>query len=209
MQFATVNGVDCLSRDTTVCGLHVVLGPLAFRHRGVQGLAGLVLTFDDEPLLGAEACPWGDGDGSFGVGVSLLESVLLGVFDVPGAVRSARIATRRAFRLGSLVGVGVALPVFGVALLHGNLKGRVFVMSAQLVVEVIVQGHLYDVLFRVEDGVDAFVTFQRRVEERACAQREHADAEQGARGEQAAARAGTRASSGARGGGAAGERLHR
>ena len=76
-------------------------------------------------------------------------------------------------------------------------------MSAQLVVEVIVQGHLYDVLFRVEDGVDAFVAFQRRVEERACAQREHADGQQGARGEQAAAHAS------ARGGGAAGEGFHR
>ena len=78
-------------------------------------------------------------------------------------------------------------------------------MSAPLVVEVIVQGHLYDVLFRVEDGVDAFVAFQRRVEERACAQREHADAEQGARGEQSTAQ------TGARGGcsGAAIEELHR
>ena len=95
-----------------------------------------------------------------------------------------------------MVGVGVALPVFGEALLHGNLKGRVFVVGA-LVVEVIVQGHLHDVLFRIKDGVDAFVAFQRRVEERACAQREHADGQQGARGEQAAARAGTRGSSGA------------
>ena len=77
-------------------------------------------------------------------------------------------------------------------------------MSAPLVVEVIVQGHLHDVLFRVEDGVDAFVAFQRRVEERACAQREHADGQQGARGEQPALHAG------ARGGcGAAGEGLHR
>ena len=75
--------------------------------------------------------------------------------------------------------------MFGKALLHGNLKGRVFVVSA-LVVGVIVQGHLHNVLLRVKDGVDAFVAFQRRVEERACAQREHADAEQGARGEQAA-----------------------
>ena len=102
-----------------------------------------------------------------------------------------------------MVGVGVALPVFGVALLHGNLKGRVFVMSAPLVVGVIVQGHLHDVLLRVEDGVDAFVAFQRRVEERARAQREHADGQQGTRGEQAAAHAS------ARGGGAAGEGLHR
>ena len=141
----------------------------------------------------------------------LLESVLLGVLDVPGTVLSPIIATRRALRLGSLVGVGVILPVFGVALLHGDLMGRVFVMSAQLVVEVIVQGHLYDVLFRVEDGVDAFVAFQRRVEERACTQREHADAEQGARGEQAAAHASARASSGARSryGGVAVEGLHR
>ena len=138
---------------------------------------------------------------------SLLKTVLLGVLDVPGTVLSPIIATRRAFRLGSWF--GVALPVFGVALLLGNLIGRVFVMSAQLVVEVIVQGHLHDVLFRVKDGVDAFVAFQRRVEERARTQREHADAEQGARGEQAAARAGTRASSGAGGGGAAGEGFHR
>ena len=86
--------------------------------------------------------------------------------------------------------------MFGKALLHGNLKGRVFVVSA-LVVGVIVQGHLHNVLLRVKDGVDAFVTFQRRVEERACAQREHADGQQGTRGEQAAARAGTRGSSGA------------
>ena len=95
--------------------------------------------------------------------------------------------------------------MFGVALLLGNLIGRVFVMSAHLVVDVIVQGHLHDVLFRVKDGVDAFVAFQRRVEERACAQREHTDAEQGARGEQAAAHAS------ARGGcsGAAVEELHR
>ena len=82
--------------------------------------------------------------------------------------------------------------MFGVALLHGDLMGRVFVMSAPLVVGVIVQGHLHDVLLRVEDGVDAFVAFQRRVEERAGAQREHADAEQGARGEQAAAHASAR-----------------
>ena len=207
MQFATVNGAGCVAGDTTGCGLHIILGPLTFGHRGVQGLADLVITFDDEPLLGAEACPWGDGDGSFGVGVSLLKTVLLGVLDVPGTVLSPIIATRRAFRLGSWF--GVALPVFGVALLLGNLIGRVFVMSAQLVVEVIVQGHLHDVLFRVKDGVDAFVAFQRRVEERARTQREHADAEQGARGEQAAARAGTRASSGAGGGGAAGEGFHR
>ena len=99
--------------------------------------------------------------------------------------------------------------MFGVALLNGNLKGRVFVVSALVVGGVIVQGHLHDVLFRVKDGVDAFVTFQRRVEERACAQREHADGQQGTRGEQAAARTGTRGGSGARGGGAAGEGLHR
>ena len=99
---------------------------------------------------------------------------------------------------------GVILPVFGEALLHGNLQCRVFVVGA-LVVEVIVQGHLHDVLFRVKDGVDAFVTFQRRVKERARAQREHADAEQGTRGEQSAAQ------TGARGGcsGAAIEELHR
>ena len=77
-------------------------------------------------------------------------------------------------------------------------------MSAPLVVEVIVQGHLHDVLFRIKDGVDAFVTFQRRVEERACTQREHADGQQGTRGEQAAARTGTRGGSGAAVGG-----LHR
>ena len=78
-------------------------------------------------------------------------------------------------------------------------------MSAPLVVGVIVQGHLYDVLLRVEDGVDAFVTFQRRVEERACAQLEHADGQQGTRGEQSTAQ------TGARGGcsGATIEELHR
>ena len=99
--------------------------------------------------------------------------------------------------------------MFGEALLHGNLKGRVFVMSAPLVVEVIVQGHLHDVLFRIKDGVDAFVAFQRRVEERACAQGHDADTEQGTRGEQVAAHAGARASSGARVGGAAVGGLHR
>ena len=100
--------------------------------------------------------------------------------------------------------------MFGEALLHGNLKGRVLVVGA-LVVAVIVQGHLHDVLLRVKDGMDAFVTFQRRVEERARAQRHDADAEQGARGEQAAARASARGSSGARSGcgGATVEGLHR
>ena len=82
-------------------------------------------------------------------------------------------------------------------------------MSAPLVVEVIVQGHLHDVLFRIKDGVDAFVAFQRRVEERACAQGHDADTEQGTRGEQVAAHAGARASSGARVGGAAVGGLHR
>ena len=204
MQFATVNGVGCVGGDTTVCGLHVILGPLTFGNRGLQGLAGLVMTFGAKLLLGAQALPRviGDGIGCV-VGVSLLRTVLLGVFDVPGTVLSAKIATRRTLRVGSRD--GVVLPVFGEALLHGNLQCRVFVMSAPLVVEVIVQGHLHDVLFRVEDGVDAFVAFQRRVEERACAQREHADAEQGARGEQAAAHAS------ARGGcsGAAVKELHR
>ena len=94
--------------------------------------------------------------------------------------------------------------MFGEALLHGNLKGRVFVVSA-LAVEVIVQGHLHDVLFRVKDGVDTFVAFQRRLEERACAQREHADAEQGTRGEQSAAHIGARGGCG----GAAVAGLHR
>ena len=208
MQFATVNGIARLGGDTTGCGLHIILGPLTFGHRGVQGLADLVITFDDEPLLGAEACPWGDGDGSFGVGVSLLKTVLLGVLDVPGTVLSAQITAGCAFRIGSLD--GVALPMFGEALLHGNLKGRVLVVGA-LVVEVIVQRHLHDVLLRVKDGVDAFVAFQRRVEERACAQREHADTEQGARGEQSAAHASARGGSGARSGcgGATVEGLHR
>ncbi|CNI80922.1 Uncharacterised protein [Mycobacterium tuberculosis] len=93
--------------------------------------------------------------------------------------------------------------MFGEALLHGNLQCRVLVVGA-LVVEVIVQRHLHDVLFRIKDGVNAFVAFQRRVEERACAQREHADGQQGTRGEQAAARTGTRGGSGAAVGG-----LHR
>ena len=186
-----------------------VLWALALGYRGVQGFARFVVAFDAKLLLGAHALPRVIGDGIGCVGVSLLESVLLGVFDVPGAVHSAQITAWRLSRVERFD--GVALPVFGEALLHGDLMGGVFVVSAPLVVEVIVQGHLYDVLFRVKDGVDAFVTFQRRVEERACAQREHADAEQGARGEQAAARAGTRASSGARGGcgGATVEGLHR
>ena len=165
------------------------------------------MTFDTEPLLGAHTLTRVKGDGG-GVGVTLLKTVLLGVLDVPGTVLSSQITAGCAFRIGSLD--GVVLPVFGVALLHGNLKGRVFVVSA-LVVEVIVQGHLHDVLFRVEDGVDAFVAFQRRVEERAGTQGHDADTEQGTRGEQAAAHAGARASSGAWGGcgGATVEGLHR
>ena len=97
---------------------------------------------------------------------------------------------------------GVALPMFGHAFLHGDLVGGVRVVVG-LEVYILVQGHLHDVLFRVEDGVDAFVAFQRRVEERAGTQGHDADAQQGARGEQATAR------SGARGGGAAGEGFHR
>ena len=93
--------------------------------------------------------------------------------------------------------------MFGEALLHGNLKGGVRVVVG-LEVHILVQGHLHNVLPRVKDGVDAFVAFQRRVKERACAQREHADGQQGTRGEQAAARTGTRGGSGARVGG-----LHR
>ena len=209
MQFATVNGAGRVAGDTTGCGLHIILGPLAFGHRGVQGLAGLGVAFGAKLVLGAHALPRviGDGGGCV-VGVSLLKTVLLGVLDVPGTVLSSQITAGCAFRIGSLD--GVVLPVFGEALLHGNLKGRVFVVGA-LVVEVIVQGHLHDVLFRVEDGVDAFVAFQRRVEERAGAQGHDADTEQGTRGEQAAARAGARGSSGARSGcsGATVEGLHR
>ena len=207
MQFATVNGIARLGGDTTGCGLPSILGPLTFGHRGVQGLAGLGVAFGAKLVLGAHALPRviGDGGGCV-VGVSLLKTVLLGVLDVPGAVLSSQITAGCAFRIGSLD--GVVLPVFGEALLHGNLKGRVLVVGA-LVVEVIVQRHLHDVLFRVEDGVDAFVAFQRRVEERAGAQGHDADTEQGTRGEQAAARAGTRGGSGARAGGAAVEGFHR
>ena len=207
MQFATVNGVTRLSRDTNVRGLIFLLGPLAFGHRGLQGLAGLGVAFGAKLVLGAHALPRviGDGGGCV-VGVTLLKTVLLGVLDVPGTVLSSQITAGCAFRIGSLD--GVVLPVFGEALLHGNLKGRVLVVGA-LVVGVIVQGHLHDVLFRVKDGVDAFVAFQRRVKERAGAQGHDADTEQGTRGEQAAAHASARGSSGARGGGAAGEGLHR
>ena len=202
MQFATVNGIARLGGDTTGCGLPFILGPLTFGHRGLQGLAGLGVAFGAKLVLGAHALPRviGDGGGCV-VGVSLLKTVLLGVLDIPGTVLSPHLAAGRTLRVGSLD--GVVLPVFGKALLHSNLKGRVFVVGA-LVVEVIVQGHLHDVLFRVKDGVDAFVTFQRRVEERAGAQREHADGQQGTRGEQAAAHASARSSSGAAVGG-----LHR
>ena len=202
VQFATVNGIARLGGDTTGCGLPFILGPLTFGHRGLQGLAGLGVAFGAKLVLGAHALPRviGDGGGCV-VGVSLLKTVLLGVLDIPGTVLSPHLAAGRTLRVGSLD--GVVLPVFGKALLHSNLKGRVFVVSA-LVVGVIVQGHLHDVLFRVKDGVDAFVTFQRRVEERACAQREHADGQQGTRGEQAAAHASARSSSGAAVGG-----LHR
>ena len=201
MQFATVNGVARLGGDTTVCGLPFILGPLTFGNRGLQGLAGLGVAFGAKLVLGAHALPRviGDGGGCV-VGVSLLKTVLLGVLDIPGTVLSPHLAAGRTLRVGSLD--GVVLPVFGKALLHSNLKGRVFVVSA-LIVGVIVQGHLHDVLLRVKDGVDAFVAFQRRVEERASTQGHDADTEQGTRGEQAAARAGTRS------GGAAVERFHR
>ena len=170
--------------------------------RGIQGLAGLGVAFGAKLVLGAHALPRVVGDGIGCVGVPLLKTVLLGVLNIPGTVLSPHLAAGRTLRVGSLD--GVVLPVFGEALLHGNLKGRVLVVGA-LVVEVIVQGHLHDVLLRVEDGVDAFVAFQRRVEERACAQREHTDAEQGTRGEQAAAHASARGGCG----GAAVEGLHR
>ena len=90
--------------------------PDTFGHRGIQGLAGLVVAFDAKLVLGAHALP--RVIGGCVVGVSLLKTVLLGVLDVPGTVLSSQITVGCAFRIGSLD--GVVLPVFGEALLHGN-----------------------------------------------------------------------------------------